>query len=79
MQVICGAIYTVQNWRSSCPNASRHTGAGISIAGREMTDMLSSGALLLVIGVVRSGLGLLGASNGRSAIVKSGEASSRAL
>ena len=44
-----------------------------------MTDTLSSGGLLLVIGVVRSGLGSLGMSNGRGASVKSGEASSRAL
>ena len=50
-----------------------------SIAGREMTDILSLGGLLLVIGVARSGLGSLGASNGRGAIVKSGEASLRAL
>ena len=43
-----------------------------------MTDILSSGGLLLAIGVVRSGVGLLGVSSGRGAIVKSGEASSRA-
>ena len=43
-----------------------------------MTETLSSGGLLLAIGVVRSGLGSLGVSSGRGAIVKSGEASSRA-
>ena len=51
----------------------------MSIAGREMTDTLSSGGLLLVIGVVCSGLGSLGVSSRRGAIVKSGEVSSRAL
>ena len=43
-----------------------------------MTDTSLLGRLLLVIGVVRSGLRSLGASNGRGTIVKSGEASSRA-
>ena len=43
-----------------------------------MTDTSSLGGLLPVIGVVRSGLGSLGVSSGRGAIVKSGEASSRA-
>ena len=77
--MICGAIYAVQNWRSSCLSAFRHAGDSVSIAGREMTDISSLSGLLLVIGVVRSGLGLLGVSSRRSAIVKSGEASSRAL
>ena len=44
-----------------------------------MTDTLLSGGLLLLIGVVRSGLGSLGVSSGRGAIVKLWEASSRAL
>ena len=41
-----------------------------------MTDTSSSGRLLPAIGVVRSGLGSLGVSSRRGAIVKSGEASS---
>ena len=40
--------------------------------------MSLSGGLLLVIGVARSGLGSLGVLSGRGAIVRSGEASSRA-
>ena len=43
-----------------------------------MIDILSSGGLLPVIGVIHSGVGSLGVSSGRGAIVKSGEASSRA-
>ena len=41
-----------------------------------MTDISSLGRLLPAIGVVYSGLGSLGVSSGRGAIVKSGEASS---
>ena len=41
-----------------------------------MTDILLSGGLLLVTSVARSGLGLLGVSSRRGAIVKSGEVSS---
>ena len=76
--MICGTICAIQNWRSSYPSASCYAGNSISIAGREMIDMSLSGGLLLVIGVVRSGLGSLGVSSGRGTILKSGEASSRA-
>ena len=44
-----------------------------------MTDMSLSGGLLLVTSVARSRLGSLGVSSRRGTIVKSGEASSRAL
>ena len=43
-----------------------------------MTDISSSGGLLPATGVVRSGVGSFGVSSGRGAIVRSGEASSRA-
>ena len=74
--VSCCSI--VQFYEMLLVSIFRYVISGVSIAGHEMTDILLSSGLLPVIGVVRSGLGSLGVSNRRGAIVKSGEASSRA-